>query len=92
MCSSDFTFGGKIVDPADIDHYTWEAEMAQDRVPGFDDERMPFTTEELSAMADDPCAFGYHRFEPTAEEWADEEFREYHEGLTCLNGCGFGIG
>lgn len=83
---------------------TYEA-TADGRLTGLDaDDRVPFTREEMDVMAENPCEFGYHRFTPTAEElaeWAKEE-NEAHErgdhwyegwdGLTCLNGCGYGIG
>lgn len=77
---------------------TYEATV-DGRLSGLDaDDRVPFTQEEMDAMAADPCAFGYHRFTPTAEEEAEfarcEEEEGYYpyEGLTCLNGCGYGIG
>ena len=43
-------------------------------------------------MAADPCAFGYHRFTPTAEEIEAMGDDDYYEGLCCLNGCGYCIG
>ena len=75
----------RIVHRSDLDSAMMEFESGAD-------DRVPFTQDEADAMAADPCAFGYHRFTPTAEEMADPDFAEFYEGLTCLNGCGYGIG
>lgn len=81
----------RVVEPDQLHEAMLEYEAVADgRIDG--DERVPFTREEMDAMAADPCAFGYHRFTPTAEEVAAMGDDDYYEGLCCLNGCGYCIG
>jgi hypothetical protein len=56
------------------------------------DDRVPFTQDEMDAMSANPCEYGYHRFTPNADELADPDFMEHYEGLCCLDGCGYAIG